>query len=510
MTARTSSRIRTRRTALAATIAFLATAGTVLTHADGAAVTTPAPSAFVPITPCRLLDTRPAPDNVGPRSTPLRADETFVATVVSSNGHCHDLPSDATGVSMNVTIIEPTASSFLTVFPADAATRPLTANLTWTAKQAPTPNAVTSALSADGKLAFYNLSGTVNLAVDVVGYYEPSSGGSAGPRGPKGDQGDPGPAGAAGPKGDRGPAGQGNRISNAQIARLRWDQDPGKRASVPVAGSAYALAFDGTNIWVTNNGSGTVSKINPATNTVIATVTTPGPRPEGIAFDGTNIWVANSSLGTVSRINPTTNTVIDSITVGTSPEAIAFDGTNIWVTNHDSGSVTKIFASTSGNVGLVIPPVTITVGTHPFGIAFDGTNIWVANSGSASLSKINPTTNSVATTTLPIGDQPTGLAFDGQDLWVALGVTETVLRLDVTTGLQHQINVGVGFAPFGLAYDGSDIWFTGYASAFAARIDHYSELVTAEVGLGFGVAGLAFDGSNIWVAHSGFVSKLHP
>jgi hypothetical protein len=155
-----------------------------------------ASSSFVPITPCRLFDTRPGSDNVGTRATPLSANDTLPALVWGINGNCN-IPATATGVSMNVTAIGPTASSFLTVFPTDKP-RPLTASLNWAAGQAPTPNAVTAALSADGHVSFYNLSGVVNLTADVVGYYEPTS---AGPPGPKGDPGDPGPKGDPGDPG---------------------------------------------------------------------------------------------------------------------------------------------------------------------------------------------------------------------------------------------------------------------------------------------------------------------
>lgn len=101
------------------------------------------------------------------------------------------------GVSLNVTIVNPTASSFLTVFPADV-NRPLTANLNWLANQPPTPNAVTVALSSDGKMSIYNLSGSVDFTIDVFGYYEPASSGPPGATGPIG------PQGIAGPKGDPG------------------------------------------------------------------------------------------------------------------------------------------------------------------------------------------------------------------------------------------------------------------------------------------------------------------
>ena len=177
----------------------------------GSAAPAPTTSTFVPITPCRLIDTRPA-TQVGPRSTPIAAQETYTATVWGQNGKC-DIPTTATGISMNVAIVNPTGNSFLTVHPADA-TNPGTANLNWVARQAPTPNAVTSALSADGKLAIFNYAGTVDIAADVVGYYTPGGGA----KGPTGDTGPTGPTGLTGATGPRGPAGRPNRISNSQIA----------------------------------------------------------------------------------------------------------------------------------------------------------------------------------------------------------------------------------------------------------------------------------------------------
>ena len=67
-----------------------------------------------------------------------------------------------------------------------------------------------------------------------------------------------------------------------------------------------------------------------------------GSNPRGVAFDGTNIWVTNSSSGTVSTLNPVWNTVTATVTVGTYPWGVAFDGTNIWVTNSVSNTVSKI------------------------------------------------------------------------------------------------------------------------------------------------------------------------
>jgi hypothetical protein len=113
---------------------------------------------------------RPAPDNVGPRTAPLATGDTYTAQVTGHNGNC-TVPAGATGVAMNVTIVNPTASSFLTVFPADVA-RPNSSNLNWTASSSPTPNQVTVLLSATGAAKFFNYAGTVDVLADVVGYYD--------------------------------------------------------------------------------------------------------------------------------------------------------------------------------------------------------------------------------------------------------------------------------------------------------------------------------------------------
>ena len=157
---------RSHWAALGAAIAVTLGTGGVLTSSASAPA---APSSFVPITPCRLLDTRPAPDNVGPRSAPLGAHTTFTAMAWGVNGNCV-IPAGATALSMNLAAVNPTASSYMTVFPADSSL-PLAANLNYIAGQPPTPNSVTAALSTDGRISFYNLTGTVDIAVDVVGYF---------------------------------------------------------------------------------------------------------------------------------------------------------------------------------------------------------------------------------------------------------------------------------------------------------------------------------------------------
>jgi hypothetical protein len=123
---------------------------------------------FVPITPCRLFDTRPS-TQVGPRNTPLGNGEIYTQAVVGSNGNCV-IPAAATAIALNVTTVNGTSGSFLTLWPADAA-QPLASSLNWVAGAPATPNKVDVKLSADGKVNIYNLTGTVDVLADVVGFY---------------------------------------------------------------------------------------------------------------------------------------------------------------------------------------------------------------------------------------------------------------------------------------------------------------------------------------------------
>ncbi|MCU1394124.1 MAG: hypothetical protein JWM34_2552 [Ilumatobacteraceae bacterium] len=123
----------------------------------------------MPITPCRLFDTR-AGSTVGARNTPLGTGETLTAQVTGTNGNC-TIPAGASGVAMNVTTVNGTAASFLTAWPADA-TQPTASNLNWVAGSPPTPNKVDVKLSAAGKVSFFNNAGTVDVIADVVGFYD--------------------------------------------------------------------------------------------------------------------------------------------------------------------------------------------------------------------------------------------------------------------------------------------------------------------------------------------------
>jgi YVTN family beta-propeller protein len=93
-----------------------------------------------------------------------------------------------------------------------------------------------------------------------------------------------------------------------------------------------------------------VSVINPANNTVTATI--PVSNPGGVAVSPTgpeagDIYVTNIGPGTVSVINPATNTVVATLPAGTEPSLVAVSPSgpqagDIYVTNAADNTVSVI------------------------------------------------------------------------------------------------------------------------------------------------------------------------
>ena len=163
----TLSVLRTRWAAIGAAVAVSLGAGGIgITQATTSSGEMPI---YQPIEPCRLADTRPE-FQVGPRTTPIATDEAYTLTGWGTVGQC-TLPGDSTALSLNVTAVDATLPTFLTLFPADS-TRPNASHLNPTPGQPPTPNAVNVDLDASGEFFVYNRFGAVHVIIDVVGYYD--------------------------------------------------------------------------------------------------------------------------------------------------------------------------------------------------------------------------------------------------------------------------------------------------------------------------------------------------
>src|SRR5258708_23797800 len=120
-----------------------------------------------------------------------------------------------------------------------------------------------------------------------------------------------------------------------------------------------------TFAYVTNIFANTVSVIDTASNTVVATVAV-GSGPFGVAItpDGTRAYVANIFDNTVSVIDTAKKTVVATVALGNGPLAVAItpDGTRAYVTGGpvsviDTASNTVVATAGDPNAyGVAITP----------------------------------------------------------------------------------------------------------------------------------------------------------
>jgi outer membrane protein assembly factor BamB len=115
-------------------------------------------SPYVPLPPQRILDTRSG-NKLGPNAA-MTLQVTGLAGVPAAG---------VSAVVLNVTVTEPTAESFLTVWPAGQA-RPLASNLNYVAART-VPNLVVVKVGAGGQVDLYNLAGATHVVADVAGWY---------------------------------------------------------------------------------------------------------------------------------------------------------------------------------------------------------------------------------------------------------------------------------------------------------------------------------------------------
>jgi len=125
-------------------------------------------SRYVSIPPIRVVDSRTGPGWTGrvqagsPR--PLKI-----------AGPGLSAPSDATAVVLNVTAVESSAQSFMTVYPTGSPIPNPGSALNFNAGQI-IPNLVTVKVGTNGSINFATSVGNVNVVADLVGYYDVDSG----------------------------------------------------------------------------------------------------------------------------------------------------------------------------------------------------------------------------------------------------------------------------------------------------------------------------------------------
>jgi hypothetical protein len=181
------------------------------------------------------------------------------------------------------------------------------------------------------------------------------------------------------------------------------------------------------------------------------TLTNVGSSPNQVKFDGTDLWVANNGSGSVMRIRPSDGKLLDTWTGAASAVGIVAAMGRIFVTGHIFPG--RLYMIDPTQPAGVVTTLSSSLGNNPNGIAFDGSRIWTANFGSVSIVTLNPTAVTNVTTGF---NAPFGILYDGSHIRVTDNNADTLLNLNANGSIAQTINVDA--APAYPVFDGTNIW----------------------------------------------------
>jgi YVTN family beta-propeller protein len=268
-----------------------------------------------------------------------------------------------------------------------------------------------------------------------------------------------------------------------------------------VLGSAATLA---QNAYITNNDSNSVSVINTATNTVIATIPIGyGPFGVSVTPDGGKVYIGSFGINTVGVIETATNTVIATIPSGPSAGiAAGQDGRRVYAANFYDESLSVIDTKTN-TVIATVPGV----GVSPYGVVAANGKVYVADWTSPfTVTVVDAATNKVIAT-IPIASDSNapGLAAspDGRRVYVTNEIGDNVPVIDTDTDtviatIPVPISVSAAVSP-----DGSKIYIPNRGNHIAVVDTQTNNVIGSSDFINGGLFGVSVtpDGRGIYVAN---------
>lgn len=212
------------------------------------------------------------------------------------------------------------------------------------------------------------------------------------------------------------------RCPAGAIARIDTKTNAlGPSIAAPVHQGGRSVATGTGSLWVIADARGTIARIDPVANAVVAEIHT-DPGASDLAFGEGALWVANPEKNTVTRVNPHNNLIVKTIPVAGGPVALTVGEGAIWTWNRTDGSLSRINAGENKIAATIKPGL----GSGDARIAAGEGSIWITRAGAA-LSRVDPRTNHVAQ--IFTGNASGAIAVAHGSVWLAVSPT-TVWRLD--------------------------------------------------------------------------------
>lgn len=272
------------------------------------------------------------------------------------------------------------------------------------------------------------------------------------------------------------------------------------------------IAASDTAIWVHNGEDGTLVRVDPISNRVMATINV-GHGEGGVALGNGSVWVANPVEGTVSRVDSQSNQVVATIalTAQDAVQAIAASPDAVWVTQFNQDALIRIDPHTNRVVATISSQSGIT------GVSFGAGSVWACNhhDPSEGLAQLNPQTNQIQTQ-IAVGDKQSmacsSVVALAQTVWTTSFTNReqniTLKRIDsATKTVIAIIPVSTAF-PFHFAANEQGVWL--YNDQNVYRVDPTTNRLAGMLAIQ-GTNGVTVAAGSVWVCKSdGTVLRITP
>ena len=208
------------------------------------------------------------------------------------------------------------------------------------------------------------------------------------------------------------------------------------------------------------------SNESPKPGDIILQFPSPASSPSGLAWDGTHLWLADEGTDTIYELDPSNGSVLSSFkSPGSELRGLVWDGEHLWHSDNTTRHLCKLDRATGAVLSAIDAPATHATTRVPElgGLTWDGKHL-VCGTGdgwSSRMNELDPNNGSLQRFFFTKG-YPRALATNGTFIWNAtdndgrrLGI---VYKYNLSDGLYVSQFDTPGLYPTGLAWDGESLW----------------------------------------------------
>jgi streptogramin lyase len=206
---------------------------------------------------------------------------------------------------------------------------------------------------------------------------------------------------------------------------LKLDPKTGKavnRLEIGAQAGGRTIAATGDSIWAITDAKGTLSRIDPETNSVVAEIKV-APDCVDLVYEAEALWAACPAQNRVLRIDAKTNVVSHRIEAATEPVALAFANASLYVLGRKDGKISQIDPKTNKATTAIETKVTGVGGSLAAGEGF----LWLSQPGFP-LTKIDDKNSKVVQQFW--GEGAGAIQFAAGSIWLAPAGKPQLLRID--------------------------------------------------------------------------------